>query len=140
MGFGRAPVAGKRLIAFNKTKGVVIFDDVEVAVAFTRRLVGLIGRKSSPRGSALLIHSCRSIHTFFMGFPIDAVFLDAEGRVVAVEEEIRPFAVKIGPRGASGVLELPAGAIESTRTAPGDEIAFLARSVRKPPILSKLRR
>ena len=63
----------------------------EVARTFLRRAVGLIGRKSLPPGEGLLILRCNAIHTFFMRFPIDATFLDANDRVVKVVRNIRPW-------------------------------------------------
>ena len=63
----------------------------EVARTFLQRLKGLIGRKSIPEGEGLLILKCNAIHTFFMGFAIDATFLDREDNVVKVVRGIRPW-------------------------------------------------
>ena len=63
----------------------------EVAKSFLQRAIGLIGRKSLPPGTGLLILRCNAIHTFFMRFPIDATFLDKDDRVVKVVRNIRPW-------------------------------------------------
>ena len=63
----------------------------KVARTLFERIRGLIGVKSLPPGEGLLILRCNSIHTFFMSFPIDAVFLDRNDRVVKVVRNIRPW-------------------------------------------------
>jgi len=72
------------------------------------RSKGLLGRKGLPPGEGLLIPKTSSIHTFFMRFPMDAVFLDKELRVRAVRPAIPPFRLAWKP-GARSVLELAAG-------------------------------
>jgi len=62
-----------------------------VAGSFWARARGLIGRKRLEPGTGMLIPRCNAIHTFFMRFPIDATFLDREGRVVKVVRNIRPW-------------------------------------------------
>lgn len=65
--------------------------DAEVARTFAERAKGLIGRSGVEPGKGLLITRCNCIHTFFMRFPIDATFLDGEGRVIKVVRNIRPW-------------------------------------------------
>ena len=62
----------------------------DVAETFAERARGLIGRPPPPPGRGLLIPRCNAIHTLFMRYPIDATFLDREGRVVKVVRGIRP--------------------------------------------------
>ena len=69
---------------------------------------GLLGRKALPSGEGILLKPSGSIHTFFMRFPIDVVFLDRELRVVSVSEDVLPWKVR-GARGAKAVMELAAG-------------------------------
>jgi uncharacterized protein len=73
------------------------------------RMRGLLGRTELPRGEGILLRPCGSIHTFFMRFPIDAVFVDRDGKVVGVERELKPWRTA-RRRGAKTVLELTAGA------------------------------
>lgn len=77
-----------------------------VAESFVTRLVGLMGRRSIPRDEALAFPRCNSIHTFFMRFPIDVVFVDQSGRVVKVIERLRPWRMLLPQRGAKHVIEL----------------------------------
>jgi uncharacterized membrane protein (UPF0127 family) len=80
---------------------------VEVAVArsFRTRLVGLAYRRAR---RALLIPRCRSVHTFGMRFPLDLVWLDRDGRVLAVDRGVPPNRLR-SRRDAAAVLEVPAG-------------------------------
>jgi uncharacterized membrane protein (UPF0127 family) len=87
------------------------------------RLRGLLGRTSLPAGEGLLIRPAPSIHTAFMRFPIDAVFLDAEMRVLGVEAALRPWRVA-GRRGARAVLELPAGAAGEAAVREGEQLTL----------------
>ena len=66
----------------------------EVAKSFFQRARGLIGRKGLEPGTGMLILRCNAIHTFFMRFPIDAIFLDRDDQVVKIVRSIpswRPF-------------------------------------------------
>ena len=65
--------------------------DVEVAESAFERMRGLIGRDGLERGKGMLITKCNCIHTLFMRFPIDATFLDREGKVVRTVRRIRPW-------------------------------------------------
>ena len=70
------------------------------------RMRGLIGRKALEPGRGMLILKCNCIHTFFMRFPIDATFLDRDGRVVRVVRNIRPWRLWVwGGWRAVSVLE-----------------------------------
>ena len=62
-----------------------------MAGSFLARARGLIGRKSLEPGTGMLIPRCNAIHTFFMKFPIDATFIDRDGRVVRTVRNIRPW-------------------------------------------------
>lgn len=97
--------------------------DVTVATALFARIRGLLGRSSLPMGQGLLIRPCKGIHTFFMKFPIDAVFLDRDNRIVAYHLSLPPNRItRIYPKAVS-VLELAAGTI-GPDVAVGDRIAF----------------
>jgi len=79
---------------------------------------GLLGRDGLDEGEGLLIKPCGSVHTFFMGFPIDVVFLDRELSVVAVRPEVRPWRTARA-RGAKVALEVAAGEAARVGIAPG---------------------
>ena len=74
-----------------------------------------------PAGSGLLIRPTNSIHTFFMRYPIDAVFLDREDRVLRVASELAPWRLAAARR-ARSVLELAAGECARRGLEPGDAL------------------
>lgn len=86
--------------------------DADVAETFAERACGLIGRPAPARGCGLLIPRCNAIHTLFMRYPIDAVFLDRAGRVVRRIRGIRPWRFFVwGGWRACQVLEISPGPI-----------------------------
>ncbi len=108
----------------NVTQGTELASAARTARAFWPRLVGLLGRSSLQPGEALVLEPSSSVHTFFMRFTIDVVYLDRSSRVVKAVSALRPFRISVGPRGARSVIELPSGTIAITRSAVGDELAF----------------
>jgi uncharacterized protein len=85
------------------------------------RLRGLLGRTELERGEGLLLRPASSIHTFFMRFPIDAVWVDRELNVLKVSPDLRAWRTA-ACKGAKGVVELPAGEAERLAIVPGDEL------------------
>jgi uncharacterized membrane protein (UPF0127 family) len=79
---------------------------VETAESLSARFVGLIGRDRLDEGQGLILRNCPSIHTFFMSFPIDVVYLDCDSVVVAVETRLEPWRIGGSYRKAKHVLEL----------------------------------
>ncbi len=108
----------------NETRGTVVAEDVQVADGVWSRFWGLMGRRSLPEGSGLLLRPSSSIHTAFMRFPIDVVFLDREFRVVKVVPEMKPFRVTMAFGGARCALELNAGAAAKAQTEANDKLTL----------------
>lgn len=82
------------------------------------RMRGLLGRRGLAQGEGLLLQPAGSIHTFFMRFPIDAVFLDREQRVVSISSDVRPWRTAAA-RKSRAVLELAAGEAARVGLEPG---------------------
>lgn len=82
------------------------------------RLRGLMGRRALAPGEGLLLKPTPSIHTCFMRFEIDAVFLDSDLRVLDVQPQLGPWRIA-GRRGARAVLELPGGEARRVGLEPG---------------------
>jgi uncharacterized membrane protein (UPF0127 family) len=93
----------------------------EVADTPLRRLRGLLGRDRLDPGEGILLRPAPSIHTCFMKFAIDAVFVDRELAVVGVSESIRPWRFARA-RGAHSVIELAAGECRRLRITTGDRL------------------
>ena len=75
-----------------------------------------------PEGGGLVIEPCNSIHMFFMRYPLDVVFTDAEGRVLFMYRGIKPWRMGRIVRGAKRAIELPEGTLERTHTEIGDSL------------------
>jgi uncharacterized protein len=106
-------------VVVRRLDGTLVCEKCEVADSILSRMRGLLGRSELPPGEGLLIRPAPSIHTFFMRFPIDAVFLDRESRVIAVMPDLRPWRMA-ARRGAKSVLELPAGEAARRGLRSGD--------------------
>jgi uncharacterized membrane protein (UPF0127 family) len=88
------------------------------------RLKGLLGRSVLAADEGLWIVPCNSIHMFFMKFPIDAVFLDRERRVVRIYPVIQPGRCTSLVSGAHSCLELAAGRAAEVGLRVGDVLEF----------------
>jgi uncharacterized membrane protein (UPF0127 family) len=109
--------------ALNATRGVALASDLEVATSLLARTRGLLGQSVLRPGSGLLIDPCPSVHTWFMRFPIDVIFLDGKNCVVGLKRDLKPFRMAGCWRGVR-TLELPAGTIAATGTSAGDSVVF----------------
>jgi uncharacterized membrane protein (UPF0127 family) len=106
----------------NQTRGQPLITCGELAETFWARFRGLMGRVSLQEGEGLVLKGDKSIHTFFMRFPIDVVYADGTGQVVCVDPAMTPN--RIGPivLEAVYILELPQGVIQATGTTVGDRL------------------
>ena len=104
---------------------LVITSKVYLAHSFLRRLFGLLAFKPLKESEGLLIKDCRSIHTMWMRYSIDAIFIDKEGRVTAMHEDLVPFRFSPYIREACYVLELKAGSAGRASIRIGDIISFV---------------
>jgi hypothetical protein len=103
--------------------GQVICDVCHVANRPHTRMRGVIGWKRLRRGEGVLLRPTFSIHTAFVRFPIDAVFLDAEMKVVSIAHNLKPWRIA-GTRRAKAVLELAAGECRRLGIEQGDRIGW----------------
>jgi uncharacterized protein len=101
----------------------VVCERCDVADHLVSRMRGLLGRSNLPQGEGILLRPAGSIHTFFMRFPIDAVFVDKQLTVVGVAPALRPWRLAVR-RGARVVFELPAGTVERRGIEPGTQLAI----------------
>ena len=113
--------------AFNVTQQRTLASVLMVADSFFRSLRGLIGTASLEEGHGLWIFPCQSVHTFWMRFPIDVVFLDKDDKIIHLVENLKPYRVSKHLSKASSVIELPISTIKETGTQVGDEIQIVQR-------------
>ena len=106
---------------FNSTKKKLLYNNLRIPGCLGR-MKGLLGRKSLSGEEAFLLKRTRCIHTFFMAFPIDAMFIDKENIIIGYKENLRPFRVCSGPRGTYSILEVAAGSIKEIDLEKGDRI------------------
>ncbi|HXH22382.1 MAG TPA: DUF192 domain-containing protein [Dehalococcoidia bacterium] len=85
------------------------------------RMKGLLGRRSLDRGEALILRPCWSVHTWFMRFALDVVFVDKTGRVLKIARRIGPWRFTAA-RGAADAIEFQGGSLDSEDLAEGDRL------------------
>ena len=108
-------------MAIERDGGALVCARCRVAETFWARFRGLQLRAPLADDEGLLIRPCGSVHTLFMRFPIDVVFLDPELVVLAVRPGVRPWRAA-AQRGAKAVLELPAGGAERAGLRAGNRL------------------
>lgn len=109
-----------------KTSSVVgaelLIDQLDIAESFWSRAKGLLGRENLPANAALWIKPCNNIHTFFMKFSIDCVFVDKKMEIKNLAKDVKPFRV-IGPFWKSySAIEMQAGFIDLKKLQIGDHL------------------
>ncbi len=108
-------------IALRREDGTMVCERCVLADTALARMRGLLGRRELPSGEGILLRPASSVHMAFMRFPIDAVFLDRDLRVLKVASDLRPWRAA-GSRGAKAVLEIPAGEAERRGLTVGDRL------------------
>jgi uncharacterized protein len=114
----------KYLRAANPARGSILGTRIGLADRWWLRFRGLMGREALPAGEGLILRPCRAVHMRGMAFPLDVVFLDRSGAVVAAYHSIPPGARTRWHKAARDALELPAGTLTASRTALGDTIVL----------------
>ena len=119
------------LVLRREDDGRVLSERCVLADTIWRRLRGLLGKGELEPGEGIVLRPAWSIHTFFMRFPIDVVFVDADQVVAKVVDDLRPWRASTC-RGARDVIELRAGECKRVGLVAGDRLAWAARPGRPP--------
>ncbi len=108
----------------NATRNISLATHARVADNLWSRGRGLIGSQPLRPGEALVIRPCKGVHTWFMSYPIDVLYVDHADQVLDMDEAMMPW--RLGrPRARSRyVIELPAGTIQRTATQVGDQLVL----------------
>jgi uncharacterized membrane protein (UPF0127 family) len=101
----------------------VVCERCLIAGSPLKRMRGLLGRRGLESGEGLLLRPAASVHTFFMRFAIDVVFLSRDGEVLKVADRVPPWRTAAA-KGAKAVVELPAGEAGRRRIRVGTAIAI----------------
>lgn len=110
----------------NARTNETLADRLLTAFDSASRRKGLLGRTSFPSGSALFIAPSNGVHTFFMRFPIDVVFVAKDGRIVKLCRSLAPWRMAAALR-AYATIELAAGALELSDVTVGDRLVIVPR-------------
>ncbi|OPX92352.1 MAG: hypothetical protein A4E53_00551 [Pelotomaculum sp. PtaB.Bin104] len=102
---------GVRLTTIMQIKINGIAFNIELANTFLRRTKGLMGRKTLYAGTAMAIYPCFSIHTWFMRFPIDVVFLNKNGVILRIIRNMAPYRISPFVKGSYYVVEMLGGVL-----------------------------
>ena len=86
-----------------------LIPELMVADTFWKRSIGLMGKPGLKAGQGLLLSPCGSIHTCFMRFPIDIIFLDSQNRVIKIRQNVVPWRLVRGGWKARSVIEVQSG-------------------------------
>ena len=120
----------KRETLVVRDNGDVICERCVVADTPLRRMRGLLFRPEPKPGEGLVLRPSPGIHTYFMRFPIDAVFLDENGFVIAIRHELRPWRTA-ARRTGHAVLELASGEAKRRNIQPGDRLTGVSKRRRR---------
>jgi uncharacterized membrane protein (UPF0127 family) len=124
-----APDSATHLQVTNLTRNTILATSVELADSGPRRSKGLLGRAALAPGTGLWIVPCEAVHTFWMQFPIDLVYLDRTLRIKKLKSNVRPWRMS-GCLSAHSVIELASGTIRETQTERGDKVEFSPAAAR----------
>ena len=112
-----------KFTTLSKQDGTIVCTRCHLATRPFARLKGLLGRAGLEPGEGMLFRPAGSIHMFFMRFPIDAVFLDRELRILKIVPDLKPWRMAAG-KGAKQVLEIAAGEAGRRGLEPGQQLVL----------------
>jgi uncharacterized membrane protein (UPF0127 family) len=112
----------KKALVLNLSQNKIVLHEAGIADTFFLRFKGLLGCKTLPPGTGLIIKRCRAVHTVGMSFPIDVVFVDGKDCICYLLEGLAPQRFSPVVRQASYVIEAPAGTFGKTQTKSGDRV------------------
>ncbi len=117
--------ASGRFVLVNERTGEPVVTTLEIAVDSATRRKGLLGRDGLDETAGIVIAPTNAVHTFFMRFSIDIVFVSRPGRVLKVCESVPARRIAIALRGFA-VVELPAGRARRVGLVAGDLLTVRA--------------
>lgn len=105
---------------YNVTKKNTVIENLRIAKNFKERFWGLMFKKRISPNEGLMLLDCNGIHTYFMRFAIDVVFMDINHQVISIKEKIKPWKNSGFIKKAYITLELPAGTVNKKDISVGD--------------------
>jgi uncharacterized protein len=113
-----------KIVVRNQTRNTILADAAEVADTGKKRRIGLLKHDRLDPGEGLWIVPCESVHSFFMKFAIDLVYLDRHKKVRKVRHRMVPWRLSACLT-AHSILELPAGVVAASGTRKGDQLEMI---------------
>lgn len=113
----------EKTLALKRADGSVLLARIVVADGFFAKGLGLMGRKGLPAGEGLYLKGCSGVHTCFMRFALDLIYVDADLKVLKVVSGLKPWRASMC-RGARGVFESYAGTFAAAKLALGEKLAL----------------
>jgi uncharacterized protein len=110
-----------KVLVRNQTRGTVLGDAINLADTSEKRRTGLLKHTHLDPGAGLWIVPCESVHTFFMKFTIDLVYVDRKHKVRKVRHTVPAWRLSACLT-AHSILELPPGTVQQTGTQAGDQL------------------
>ncbi len=107
---------------YNVNSSLYVSRQTVIADTFLTRLIGLLLTKKFKPGSGLIIEPCKSIHMFFMRYPIDVIFYNQNLEIVALVENIQPWQFTKVYSKAKACLELPINSIRQSNSSINDQL------------------
>lgn len=107
---------------WNKTQNTLLVDHLQVATTFVDRGVGLLSKSRLGENEGLWIHHCNSIHTFFMKFSIDCIFVNEDLVVDDLVENVKPWKIVLPRWKSRSVFEVSSGFINKSKVKKGDQL------------------
>lgn len=101
--------------------GRVLIPRLHLLARFHERAAGLMAQQAPPVGTGFLLYPCGAIHTCFMKFPLDVLFMDRQCRVTRVTRNVAPWRIAFGGGRTSLVIEIQAGTIDMDSVQVGQE-------------------
>ncbi len=106
-----------------KNGGPILCENAKVATSFYERLLGLMFKMDMPNCDCLILEPCSSIHTFFMKFSIDVIFVNKKNQIIKIIKNFKPWGLSALYFSSQKVLELKNGKIGDHFNV-GDELEF----------------
>ncbi|MCG3161582.1 MAG: hypothetical protein JMDDDDMK_02771 [Acidobacteria bacterium] len=110
---------------YHRATGQCLAEKVALANTVFKRLRGLMFRRRLAPAEAIWLRPCNGVHTFWMLFAIDVIFLDQQLRIVKLVENMRPFRVTSPQLAARSVVEMPAHTISRASLKVGDQLEIV---------------
>jgi uncharacterized membrane protein (UPF0127 family) len=98
------------------------FSNIKIITAksFAARFIGFMFKK--PKNYAIVFNNCKSVHTFFMRFNLDIIYLNRDNEIVKIIKEVKPYRFTLPCKNAVSILEIPSGLIDINKLKIGTKI------------------